>query len=635
MAAYRFGNALKAVDAKALRDVLAGVNRNFLQPGDPVDGSTAPGTRVREVVKAAVLPPQQDASRLALNTAALSKPPAPKVGAGPSPQKVVPKVDESGESPALRVCRVLVEELGCSVLAADAKGMTALHAAAARGGPAMLRLFIDAFDREVAPAAATTADAGDRDGANAAPQRRLADVLDLKRTSLLHVAVRHDRPACVALLLERGLAPMATDEALRTAFHFASSRAVLQLLLEAVGVVVSDVDSGDDAPDTVTSGDVDAASERVAAALAATTDAVRGAVSDGRRGLAVRVPTTAAAALPPLGTVFSRERDDFGQTPLHSVCKGGDVVALELLILAVQAQAAALGNPSAAVTGGSGRGAGASSSAGSPRPLIQVDCLDRNEETPLHYAAKFGHASLFVRLVRAGARIEHENKHGETPLSHAMRAADCVSAGTLVAAGAKVDRKLDRLLQVNAQHAAAASEREAKLRHVQNKLTAKEQQKSSLKETAPTSDRRTASTHADAAAADAAQKATSGSKPTVRPSSVDEADFNADRGSYVDSLLCKAAMEGLHDTCAALVSKAGASVHCQRSRGWTPLHFAAWKGQAAVCETLLRLGALPNKTDLDGRYAADLVPPGRDDALAAVGLKKRVAPAKAQATAAV
>ena len=77
---------------------------------------------------------------------------------------------------------------------------------------------------------------------------------------------------------------------------------------------------------------------------------------------------------------------------------------------------------------------------------------------------------------------------------------------------------------------------------------------------------------------------------------------NPDKGGW--RAVHIASSEGHKDVVAFLGSR-GADVNAVNDDQMTPLHWAAWKGQASVCTTLLALGADPAAKDEDGDTALD------------------------------
>lgn len=56
----------------------------------------------------------------------------------------------------------------------------------------------------------------------------------------------------------------------------------------------------------------------------------------------------------------------------------------------------------------------------------------------------------------------------------------------------------------------------------------------------------------------------------------------------------------------SLLLERGADVRAKDTRGWTPLHGAAWYNYTEVCELLLQYGADANAKDYEGKTAYDV-----------------------------
>ena len=52
---------------------------------------------------------------------------------------------------------------------------------------------------------------------------------------------------------------------------------------------------------------------------------------------------------------------------------------------------------------------------------MEIDCVDYNNQTALHYAAKFGNATVAHYLISFGAYVNARDKDGETPLHLAVK----------------------------------------------------------------------------------------------------------------------------------------------------------------------------------------------------------------------
>ena len=52
---------------------------------------------------------------------------------------------------------------------------------------------------------------------------------------------------------------------------------------------------------------------------------------------------------------------------------------------------------------------------------MEIDCVDYNNQTALHYAAKFGNSTVAHYLISFGAYVNARDKDGETPLHLAVK----------------------------------------------------------------------------------------------------------------------------------------------------------------------------------------------------------------------
>ena len=52
---------------------------------------------------------------------------------------------------------------------------------------------------------------------------------------------------------------------------------------------------------------------------------------------------------------------------------------------------------------------------------LEIDCVDYNNQTALHYAAKFGNATVAHYLISFGAYVNARDKDSETPLHLAVK----------------------------------------------------------------------------------------------------------------------------------------------------------------------------------------------------------------------
>ena len=71
----------------------------------------------------------------------------------------------------------------------------------------------------------------------------------------------------------------------------------------------------------------------------------------------------------------------------------------------------------------------------------EVDAKSNNGETPLLLAALYGRAAVAAMLIAAGTDVNAKNNNGETPLHWAASNGRATIAATLIAAGAEVDAK--------------------------------------------------------------------------------------------------------------------------------------------------------------------------------------------------
>merc|ERR1719400_1642843 len=70
-----------------------------------------------------------------------------------------------------------------------------------------------------------------------------------------------------------------------------------------------------------------------------------------------------------------------------------------------------------------------------------VNCMGREEESPLHLAASSGCHELLTLLLRSGARVDSEDENGVTPLMFACMNNHSHAAHELLAAGADITRR--------------------------------------------------------------------------------------------------------------------------------------------------------------------------------------------------
>lgn len=103
------------------------------------------------------------------------------------------------------------------------------------------------------------------------------------------------------------------------------------------------------------------------------------------------------------GADVNRGLDDTGETPLHAALCTAERTAHDLVIKALLASGAAPNSVTkeSAETGG-----------------FMRDCRTKGE-TPLHRAAAFGSEETIDLLLKAGARVDAKDMHGDSPLTWA------------------------------------------------------------------------------------------------------------------------------------------------------------------------------------------------------------------------
>ena len=182
-----------------------------------------------------------------------------------------------------------------------------------------------------------------------------------------------------------------------------------------------------------------------------------------------------------------------------------------------------------------------------------VNALDNNAETALHFAASQGHDKAVLELLAAGAELSAENKQARTPLHYAM------------------DWKHESIVKI-LQHAdeealhRAASDGNAELVETLLRSGADPAQRTKDGETAM-----------HRAAAYGHTKVVE----ILAGSGIIEA-----RTKLGSTALHKAAYGGHQDVVRRLL-QLGANIQASRPDGWTPLHFAAQYGQFDVMNLLV------------------------------------------------
>ena len=182
-----------------------------------------------------------------------------------------------------------------------------------------------------------------------------------------------------------------------------------------------------------------------------------------------------------------------------------------------------------------------------------IEARNKDGNTPLHEAARFGTPDNIAALVSACPDIEVRNKVGYTPLHVAAMFGTPDNIAALVKAGADLNAHENG--GWTPLHLAAA-----------------------------------------------------GGTPSHIAALV-SAGANIDaRGTMIyagQTALHAAASHGTPDNIAALLS-AGADINARDNRGWTPLHYAAWEGTPDNIAALLEAGASGSAKDESGKTPFDL-----------------------------
>ncbi|KAI8498788.1 hypothetical protein Bbelb_232410 [Branchiostoma belcheri] len=72
---------------------------------------------------------------------------------------------------------------------------------------------------------------------------------------------------------------------------------------------------------------------------------------------------------------------------------------------------------------------------------VDVNCVDEDEDTPLHFAAYGGHVGVVELLLKAGAQVDSRDLHDNTPLHEAAKGGHVGVVELLLKAGAQVDSR--------------------------------------------------------------------------------------------------------------------------------------------------------------------------------------------------
>ena len=217
---------------------------------------------------------------------------------------------------------------------------------------------------------------------------------------------------------------------------------------------------------------------------------------------------------------------------------------------------------------------------------IDVDCCDREGQTPLHIAARYASAEVVLLLLNHGANVEMADKKGWTPLHKASQFNSAEIVKTILAAGADPFRSTTNK-QCSPLHLAAEAGKSVE-----------------------TIDLMIATgigiNIRDSGGYSALHYAARsiGNECMVRHLLKRGANVNA-RGDPGEAPLHTAARVGA-TTDLDCNLQGGADLNDEDHQGWTPLHYAASSGQVSSVTTLLARGANASAQDHNGLRASDV-----------------------------
>lgn len=209
---------------------------------------------------------------------------------------------------------------------------------------------------------------------------------------------------------------------------------------------------------------------------------------------------------------------------------------------------------------------------------------DENGETPLHRAAFVANPDVLAVLVAEGAEVNARNHDGDTPLHKATDVGTLPGIRILLRAGADVMAR--GLWERTPLHAAARCTRSAVIAALLE-AGARLETRDDLDET---------SLHVAAC----------GGRPDIVNTLLDAGARVSARGMSGRTPLHNAARDAPSSAVVETLLSAGAHVEARDDFDRTPLHGAADKGQPAVANTLLEVGADPMAMSRLGKTPWDL-----------------------------
>jgi ankyrin repeat protein len=199
---------------------------------------------------------------------------------------------------------------------------------------------------------------------------------------------------------------------------------------------------------------------------------------------------------------------------------------------------------------------------------VDPNVRNSKQATPLHIAAKKGHAEACRALIKSGAAVGAQDKHQFTPLHRAAQGGHAEVCRVLMEVGAAVGAQAEQ--QITPLHMAAEREHTEVCRVLIESGAAVEAR-----------DAHQATPLHYAAQYGHAEVC----RVLMKAGAVIEA-----QAARQNTPLHMAAQHGHAEVCCMLM-KAGAAVEAQNSLQSTPLHLAAQSGHAEVCRMLMNAGA--------------------------------------------